>query len=46
MPVDWAGMGVAALVILAIIAIVIAKIQGDRVVDVLQQFVDFMKGDK
>jgi len=43
---DWFGIAVALLIILAIIFIVIAKIQGDRVVDVLQQFLEFVKGDK
>ena len=45
MPADWLGIGVAILIILAIILIIIAKVQGDRVVDVLEQFFDFMKGD-
>lgn len=44
MPTDWLGIGLATLIILAIIAIVVAKIQGDRVVDVLYQFLEFMRG--
>lgn len=44
MAADWFGIGIAVLIILAIILIVIAKIQGDRVVDVLQQFLEFVKG--
>lgn len=43
MPVDWFGIGIAVLIILAIILIVIAKIQGDRVVDVLYQFLEFVR---
>ena len=41
---DWLGIGISVLIILMIIFIVIAKIQGDRVVDVMSQFLDFMKG--
>lgn len=44
MPTDWLGIGIAVLIVLAIILIVIAKIQGDRVVDVLQQFLEFVRG--
>lgn len=44
MPTDWLGIAMALLIILFIIAIVIAKIQGDRVVDVFSQFLEFMKG--
>lgn len=42
---DWLGILLTLLIILAIIAIIVAKVQGDRVVDVLEQFVDFMKGE-
>ena len=44
MPTDWMGIGLSLLIVLAIILIIVAKIQGDRVVDVMQQFLDFMKG--
>lgn len=44
MPTDWFGIALATLIILAIILIVIAKIQGDRVVDVLAQILSFVKG--
>ena len=43
--VDWLGTSVAILIILAIILIVIAKVQGDRVVDVLEQILDFVRGE-
>lgn len=43
MPTDWFGIALAVLIILAIILIVIAKIQGDRVVDVLSQLLDFVR---
>jgi len=43
---DLLGVGLTFLIILAIIFIVIAKVQGDRVIDVLEQFTDFMKGNK
>lgn len=46
MPVDWFGIGISALIIIGIILIVIAKMQGDRVVDVLEQFLEFMRGNK
>lgn len=42
---DWAGFLLAILIILSIIIIVIAKVQGDRFVDVLQQILEFMKGE-
>jgi len=45
MPVEWLGVGITIIIILAIILIIIAKVQGDRVVDVLEQFLDFVKGD-
>ena len=45
MPTDWLGISIAVLIILAIILIIIAKVQGDRVVDVLGQLLDFIKGD-
>jgi hypothetical protein len=45
-PIDWLGTSVSLLIILAIILIVVAKIQGDRVIDVMEQFLDFMKGNK
>ena len=41
--IDWVGTGISLLIILAIIFIVIAKIQGDRVVDVLEQMLAFIK---
>jgi len=44
METDWMGIGLSLLIVLAIILIVIAKIQGDRVVDVLTQFLEFVKG--
>jgi hypothetical protein len=44
MPTDWMGIGLSLIIVLAIIAIVIAKIQGDRVVDVMEQFLEFVKG--
>jgi hypothetical protein len=40
---DWLGIGISVLIIFGGILIIIAKVQGDRVVDVMQQFVDFMK---
>jgi hypothetical protein len=43
---DWLGMGLALLIVLAIILIIVAKVQGDRVVDVLGQIMDFVKGAK
>lgn len=46
MPFDWLGIGISLLIILAIILIIIAKVQGDRVVDVMEQFLDFLKGGK
>lgn len=46
MPTDWVGIGIALLIILTIIVIVIAKIQGDRVVDVLSQMFSLMRGEK
>jgi len=45
MSADWLGIGLTVLIILAIITIIIAKIQGDRVVDVMEQMLDFVKGD-
>lgn len=44
MPVDWIGIFLSIIIILLIFAIVIAKIQGDRVVDVFTQFFEIMKG--
>jgi hypothetical protein len=46
MPIDWVGVSITAFIILAIILIVIAKMQGDKVVDVLGQILDFMKGNR
>lgn len=46
MPIDWLGASITLLIILAGILIIIAKVQGDRIVDVLEQFLEFMKGDK
>jgi hypothetical protein len=43
---DWLGIGITVLIILLFFLIVVAKIQGDRVIDVLAQFLDFMKGGK
>lgn len=44
MPTDWLGIGIAVAIVLAIILIVIAKVQGDRVVDVLAQILEFVRG--
>jgi hypothetical protein len=44
MPADWIGIILTAIIVLALIFIVIAKMQGDRVVDVLEQILDFVKG--
>jgi hypothetical protein len=44
MPTDYLGIALSLIIILGIIFIVIAKIQGDRVIDVLTQFLDAMKG--
>lgn len=41
---DWLGIGLSVLIILGIIIIIVAKVQGDRVVDVLEQIADFVKG--
>ena len=41
---DWLGMGISLVIILFIILIVWAKIQGDKVVDVLAQIRDFIEG--
>lgn len=46
MPTDWVGLGIAVLIILTLIIIIIAKVQGDRVVDVLGQIFELAKGDK
>lgn len=46
MPTDWLGISISVLIILMIIFIVIAKIQGERVIDVVGQFIDLIKGDK
>ena len=44
MPTDWIGIALSLIIILGIIFIVIAKIQGDRVIDVLQQFMEVLRG--
>jgi hypothetical protein len=44
MTVDYFGAALAVIIILAIIIIVIAKIQGDRFIDVLSQILEFIKG--
>lgn len=44
MTTDWLGIGISVFILCAIILIVWAKIQGDRVVDVLAQIRDLMKG--
>lgn len=44
--IDWFGIGLTLLIILFMILIIIAKVQGDRVIDVLTQFLEFMKGEK
>lgn len=41
---DWFGATISLVIIFSLILIVIAKLQGDRVVDVLQQMLDFVKG--
>jgi signal transduction histidine kinase len=41
---DWFGATISLIIIFALILIVVAKLQGDRVVDVLQQMLDFIKG--
>ena len=46
MPTDWLGIGLSIMIVLMIIAIVVAKIQGDRVIDVMAQFLDFVRGNK
>jgi hypothetical protein len=43
--VDWLGAGLTILIILAIILIIVAKIQGQRIVDVLAQIRDLAKGE-
>lgn len=45
MQADWVGISVSVLIILMIFLIIVAKIQGDRVIDVLEQFLDFVKGE-
>ena len=42
---DWLGMGLTVLIILFIILIIWAKVQGDRLIDVLSEIKDFMRGD-
>ena len=46
MQTDWLGIGLTLIIILAIILIIWAKIQGDRVVDVLAQIRDLMRGER
>ena len=46
METDWLGIGLTLIIILAIILIIWAKIQGDRVVDVLAQIRDLMRGER
>lgn len=43
--IDWLGVSLSLLIILAIIIIVIAKVQGDRVVDVLSELLAFIRGE-
>ena len=44
MTTDWLGIGISTLIILFIILIVIAKVQGDRVIDVLKQIFGVFRG--
>ena len=46
METDWLGIGLTLIIILAIILIIWAKIQGDKVVDVLAQIRDLMRGER
>lgn len=40
---DWLGLGITIIILLFIILIVWAKMQGDKVTDVLSQIRDFIK---
>lgn len=42
---DWLGTGITVAIILFIILIIWAKIQGDNIIDILAEIRDFMKGD-
>jgi hypothetical protein len=41
---DWFGFILSLIIVLSLIVIVIAKLQGDTFVAVLQQIWDFIKG--
>ena len=41
---DWFGFILSLIIVISLIIIVIAKLQGDTFVDVLQQLWDFVKG--
>lgn len=40
---DWLGTGITLLIILFIILIIWSKIQGDTIIDLLQDIKDFVK---
>lgn len=42
---DWLGMGLTVAIILFIILIVWSKIQGDKIIDILSDIREFMKGN-
>lgn len=41
---DWLGILLSVIIILLIFTIIVAKIQGDKVVDVFTQILEAMKG--
>ena len=42
---DWLGIGLAILIVLSIIFAVIARVQGQKITELLADIRDLMKGD-
>lgn len=43
---DWLGTSITIVIILFIILLIWAKVQGDKLIDILSDIRDFMRGDK
>lgn len=43
---DWLGTSITIGIILFILLLIWAKVQGDKVIDILSDIRDFMRGDK
>ena len=45
MPTDWIGLSITLAIVLFLMLLVWAKMQGDTIIDILSDIRDFMRGE-